>query len=276
MSSGPNPPPGNVSPSPELPNTAPFGSSSQPLPAENPVWNGWDVLFIAVVTVFIVMVLVPTVAVFLARKFCYHNLLLREVAEKPWLGLTAEFVGYLFVFVFMVMFIEGRYHVPFFQAIRWNWPSRTWLFVGLGVVLLIAIQVLGHFLPMPKEVPFDKFFANTRDAYLTSIFAISLGPFMEEVLFRGFLYPVLARRIGVVTSILITGIAFGLVHGVQLSFAWAPVLLIVIVGIVLTTVRATSKSVGASLTVHIAYNFTLSALTYAQTGGFHHLDKLTQ
>ena len=129
---------------------------------------------------------------------------------------------------------------------------------------------------MPKEVPFDKFYANMRDAYLTSIFAVSFGPFMEEVLFRGLLYPVLARRIGIVASIFITGIAFGLIHGLQLSFAWGPVLLIVIVGIVLTTVRAMSKSVGASLTVHVAYNFTLTAITYVQTGGFRHLEKLTQ
>ncbi|HEY1465359.1 MAG TPA: CPBP family intramembrane glutamic endopeptidase, partial [Terriglobales bacterium] len=167
--------------------------------------------------------------------------------------------------------------ISFFKAIRWRNPNaRWWDLAGLGIVLLFAIQGLGHFLPIPKEVPFDKFFENARDAYLTSIFAISFGPFMEEVLFRGFLYPVLARRIGMVASILITGITFGLIHGAQLSFAWGPVLMISVVGIVLTTVRAIKKSVAASLIVHIAYNFTLTALTFVGTGGFRHLDRLTQ
>lgn len=274
MSSGPNPPLQNLPP--EFPATTPV-VPSQFSPDENPVWSGWDVLFIAVVTVFVVMVIVPTIAVFLAEKFLYHNLPLREVVQKPWLGLTTEFVGYVLVLIFMVMFVEGRYRIPFFRAIRWNWPSSNWLiFAGVGIVLLIVVQVLGHFLPMPKEVPFDKFFATMRDAYLTSIFAISFGPFMEEIIFRGFLYPVLARRIGIVASIIITGTLFGLIHSLQLSFAWGPVLLIILVGIVLTIIRAISKSVGASLTVHVAYNFMLTALTYVQTGGFRHLERLTQ
>jgi hypothetical protein len=67
-----------------------------------------------------------------------------------------------------------------------------------------------------------------------------------------------------------------LIHGAQLSFAWGPVLMISVVGIVLTTVRAIKKSVAASLIVHIAYNFTLTALTFVGTGGFRHLDRLTQ
>lgn len=274
MSSGPNPPLETLPP--EFPGMTPVGPS-QFVPDENPVWSGWDVLRIALVTVFIVMVLVPTIAVFLAHKFLYQNIPWLDVAQKPWLGLTTEFVGYIFVLFFMVVFIEGRYHVSFFKALRWNWPSQTWLrFAGVGIVLFIGIQVLGHFLPMPKEVPFDKFYENTRDAYLTSIFAISFGPFMEELLFRGFLYPMLARRTGMVASIAITGTFFGLIHGLQLSFAWGPVLLIILVGIVLTTVRAISRSVGASLIVHIAYNFTLTAFTYAHTDGFRHLEKLKQ
>lgn len=274
MSSGPNPSFENL-PSPESPNS-PF-STAHSLHAENPVWSGWDVVFIALVAVSVVMVLVPTVAVFLAHEFLYHNVLLRDIVQTPWLGLTAEFVGYLLVFAIMVMFIEGRYRTPFFQAIRWNWPSRSWpIFVGFGVLVLIAVQVLGHFLPMPKEVPFDKFFQNTRDAYLTSIFAISFGPFMEELFFRGFLYPVLARRIGMIASIVITGTLFGLMHVVQLSFAWGPVLLLIFVGIVFTIVRAISKSVGASLIVHVAYNSALTAISFVQTGGFRHLEKLTQ
>ena len=275
MSSGPNPPLENVPPAAALQSTAP--APPQSAPAENPVWGGWDVLFIATITIFIVMLVVPGIAVFLAKKFLYHGVPLTEIAQKPWLGLTAEFVGYLLLFIFMVMFIEGRYQVSFLQAIRWNWPSQTWLlFAGLGIGLLIAIQVLGHFLPMPKEVPLDKFFQSARDAYLTSIFAISFGPFMEELLFRGILYPVLARRTGMIASIVITGTLFGLIHGLQLSFAWGPVLLIILVGIALTIIRAISKSVGASLIVHIAYNSTLTVLSYIQTDGFRHLERLKQ
>lgn len=279
MSSGPNPPLENSLPSQDSPDTTPpptFLSVPLPPPIENPVWSGWDVLLIVLVTV-LALAITPVIAILLAHKFLYHHADLLDIAQTPWLLLVSQFVGYGLVFIFMVMYIEGRYRVPFFQGIRWNWPSRSWTWLaGLGIALLIVVQVLGHFLPMPKEVPFDKFFENTRDAYLTSIFAISLGPFMEELLFRGFLYPVLARRMGMTASIIITGIVFGLVHSLQLSFAWGPVLMIVVVGLVLTTVRALMKSVGASLTVHIFYNLTLTVITCIGTGGFRHLDKLTQ
>jgi membrane protease YdiL (CAAX protease family) len=98
---------------------------------------------------------------------------------------------------------------------------------------------------------------------------------MEELFFRGFLYPVLARRLGAVASVVITAAAFGLLHCAQLKYSWA-VLIIFLVGVMLTTVRAITKSVGASFLVHVGYNATLSALIFAATSGFRHLERLNQ
>ena len=61
---------------------------------------------------------------------------------------------------------------------------------------MLGLDLLGRFLPMPKTTPFDQFFERPSDAYLTAVFAVTLGPLMEELFFRGFLYPVLARRTG--------------------------------------------------------------------------------
>jgi membrane protease YdiL (CAAX protease family) len=98
---------------------------------------------------------------------------------------------------------------------------------------------------------------------------------MEELFFRGLLYPVLARRYGMGASILLTGAAFGLLHGAQLRFSWA-VLIIFLVGIALTAVRAKTKSVAASFLMHVGYNATLSMLFFVATGGFRHLDQLNR
>ena len=102
-----------------------------------------------------------------------------------------------------------------------------------------------------------------------------MAPLMEELFFRGFLYPVLARRIGTVASILFTAVAFGLLHGAQLKYSWA-VLVIFLVGVILTTVRALTKSVAASFLVHVGYNGTLSVLLFIATGGFRHLERLNR
>jgi hypothetical protein len=54
------------------------------------------------------------------------------------------------------------------------------------------------------------------------------------------------------------------------------VLVIFLVGVVLAMVRAYKNSVAAGLVIHVVYNGTISALMFAGTGGFRHLEKLNQ
>ncbi len=75
-------------------------------------------------------------------------------------------------------------------------------------------------------------------------------------------------------AIVLTGILFGLVHSGQLANAWAPVLLLSLVGIILTVVRAVTNSLVASWLVHSIYNGTLFGLLFLGTHGFHNFDKL--
>ena len=106
------------------------------------------------------------------------------------------------------------------------------------------------------------------------IFSIVVAPFMEELFFRGFLYAALARAQGTATSVLVTAVAFMAVHGAQLNFHWAALLPIFLVGLVLTVVRARTRSLAASVLVHISYNATLFLMVFTITGGFRHMDRL--
>ena len=244
-------------PPPPAPELRPTPSKA---PLENPPWDGWDVLRLAIIQFVIpVLVIVPLV-VLLAQKTLYRGLTFPQVGQKLWISLCAQFVWYLIVAVYMVMFVEGTYRVRFWSAIRWNWPRTTWpALVPLGMVL-VSFQGLERFFRMPKHVPMEEFLKTPSIALLTAIFAVSLGPLMEELFFRGFMYPVLARRWGLLAAISITSIAFGLVHGMQLAFSPGLVLIVFLVGLVLTIVRAKTGSVGSSLVVHISYNSTLVVL----------------
>lgn len=71
-------------------------------------------------------------------------------------------------------------------------------------------------------------------------------------------------------AVLLTGALFGLMHGAQLGWSWAAVLLLTLVGVFLTWVRAKTDSVMASWLVHSAYNGTLFLVTYFATQGFRH------
>jgi membrane protease YdiL (CAAX protease family) len=239
---------------------------------ENPVWSGWDVFLIFIVTV-VTLVIVQLLSVLGACRFVYPHESFMQVAQKPVLALLSQLLTYVAVALYMILLLEGKYHTRFWQAIRWNWPGIAGLsFVGVGV-LMLGFDLLGKFLPMPKETPFDQFFARPSDAYLTVAFAVSLGPLMEELFFRGFLYPVLAKRLGVIGGILLTALPFALIHMAQYGYAWGAVLIIFLVGIVLTTVRAVTKSVASSFLAHVGYNGTLMVLAALQTDGFRHMDK---
>jgi len=77
-------------------------------------------------------------------------------------------------------------------------------------------------------------------------------------------------------AVFVTALAFALLHGAQLMFAWGPVLVIFLVGTVLTMVRARTNSVAASVLIHMAYNGTIAVAMFVATSGFRHLEKLNQ
>jgi hypothetical protein len=265
------------------PMTAPLGSDPfspealSPLPTvqppRDPVWSGWDVLQIAGLTLLTLFV-AQLIIVVVAQRVAYPRVAFADVAQKPVLALLSELLTYGAVAVFMILLVEGKYHVRFWEAIRWRWPGRSvGRFLFMGVALLFALNLLEHFLPTPKSTPFEQFFARPIDAYLTSIFAVTIGPLMEELFFRGFLYPVLERRVGVPAGILLTALPFGLMHLPQYGYEWSAVLIIFLVGVVLTAVRAWTKSVAAGFLMHVGYNGGLMILAAVATDGFRHMEK---
>jgi membrane protease YdiL (CAAX protease family) len=259
-------PPGPLAPAvfPPVPTAAP--------PVENPVWNGWDVLLIAGLTLVTMFVLQSTVIV-AAYWFTRPHVPLSEVVQRPILLMLSQLLIYIAVAACMILLVEGKYRVPFWPSIRWNWPRSEWKLLGLGALTLFALDILQNFLPVPKDTPFEHLFDRPRDAFLLSIIAVSVGPLLEELFFRGFLYPVLARRLGVVWGILLTALPFGLIHLPQYGWAWGVALVIFLVGVVCGAVRAATHSVGASFLVHVGYNGVQMLIAVVATHGFRHMPK---
>jgi membrane protease YdiL (CAAX protease family) len=256
-----------------FPAPAPPPALPAPKAGENPVWSGWDVLQIAGLTLLLTLFIVPLVVVFGARMFAYPHLSWLDVARKPALALLSQLLAYIVVVLYMILLVQGKYRGRFWQAIRWNWPGIAGVsFLGVGV-LMLGFDLLARFLPMPKNTPFDQFFDRPFDAYLTAAFAVTLGPLMEELFFRGFLYPVVARRWGVVSGIVLTALPFGLMHFYQYGNSWGAVLIVFMVGVALTSVRAMTKSVAASFLAHVGYNGTLMMLAAVTTDGFKHMER---
>ncbi len=247
-----------------------------PATALDPPWNGWDVLRLIFLT--IVALVVGVVAVlFVARAWLYPHSNLGDIAHIPLVLVAGQSVAYFLILAYMyVLVTRERGRPDFLAALHWNWPSNIAVYVLAGFVLSLSLQGLAHFLPIPKDLPIDTYFRTPAEAWALGILSVTLAPLMEELFFRGFLYPVLARRLGLAVAVFLTALAFALLHGAQLMFSWGPVLVIFLVGVVLTLVRAKTNSVAAGVLIHMAYNGTITVAMFAATDGFRHLERLNQ
>jgi len=244
------------------------------LTRNDPAWNGWDIVRLIVVTIIALFVGVFTV-LFIARWLVYPHTHVPEIARVPLVIVAGQSLAYLIILAYMyVLVTRERGRPDFLAAVHWNWPSNIAVCILAGFVLSLSLQVVAHFLPIPKELPIDSFFRTPAEAWALGILSVTLAPLMEELFFRGFLYPVLARDLGLPFAILLTALSFAALHGAQLMFSWGPVLVIFLVGLVLTMVRAKTNSVAAGVLIHMAYNGTITVAMFVATDGFRHLEKL--
>src|SRR3981081_3525199 len=100
--------------------------------------------------------ILQAIILFGAKRFVYPNATLRDLTQKAVLAILAQLLAYVVVAIYMVTLVEGKYHVRFWPAIRWNWPGNAMVkLLGLGV-LTVELDFLGRFLAMPKHTPFER------------------------------------------------------------------------------------------------------------------------
>jgi uncharacterized protein len=248
-----------------------------PAVSQHPPW--WDVLVLVVLTILSVVIVAVSMvtAVLIAKKWIYPHLSLAEIAHMALVAISAQAAAYVLIFGCMYLLVTRvQRRQGFLAGIDWNWPANPGWYLLAGLVLSIALQALAHFLPIPKDLPMDEFFRTSAEAWALGVLSVTMAPLMEELFFRAFLYPVLARRLGLPIAVFLTALPFAFLHGSQLGFAWGPMLVIFLVGVTLTLVRARKNSVAASVLIHIAYNGTITVAMFAATDGFRHLEKLNQ
>jgi membrane protease YdiL (CAAX protease family) len=191
--------------------------------------------------------------------------------------LPAQLMAYLIVVGFMAFIVAARHSKTLGDAVQWNFPyGRGWLAaLGAGAAMGLASQVASSVLSrwIPKTLPIDQYFRDTASAYALAAFGIFIAPLVEELFFRGFLYPALARWTGGALSVIVTAAAFSLLHEGQLAHAWAPLLVLFVVGVALTLVRARTQSVATCVLVHMGYNGALFGMLFYFTDGFRHLER---
>ena len=255
----------------------------EPLPILEPAKTEIDLLDVLLVGIAMVMsfLVIGSVAagifIFVHRSPGMSPKALQDaLTGNAFFIVPTQFVIYVAMIGFMALLVWVRHRTSLAQAVHWNVPTRGRILINalMGGAVLALISDIGEAALhrwIPDSLPITEFFKDRPSALLLGAFGILVAPLMEELLFRGFLYPALARWTGATASLIITASAFTLLHGAQLGYAWAPLLLIFIVGLTLTVTRMRTNSVATCVIVHMTYNFVLLLQTYIVTYGFRQL-----
>jgi hypothetical protein len=217
--------------------------------------------------------------------------------------LGTQAVTYVTSFLVWLLVFPALWHEKFFSGIQWRAAAALrwrWRLLAAAFACLLLAFLDAVFLPGPENAPIDQVFMVPGAAWLMFAFGTTLAPFIEEMVFRGFLLPAFSTawdwaveqirhrpapwpdpERGTVWSLpamivgsVLTSIPFALMHAEQTGNSLGPFVLLFCVSMILCWVRLSTRSLAASTIVHACYNLLLFSLMLLGTGGFKHMDKM--
>jgi membrane protease YdiL (CAAX protease family) len=234
------------------------------LPAPPPREPFWGYTDLALVLGMLVAFLVLMVSAIGALAFVNPKL---RTDPTP-LVLPTQFALYAFIYLSFWLDFRSRYNRPVLSSLGWKPARINLIYCGIGgVALAFAISAVASALHTPTiKSPFDQLTNSTVSMVLFGIMAVGLGPFFEELFFRGFIQPLLTRTFGAIAGILITAVLFGSLHAPEYSWAWQYALAVSLAGAVFGWLREKTKSVIPSTVMHACFNaVSFAALTFKHT-----------
>lgn len=212
---------------------------------ESPFWGFGEVFLMAAVFL-IALELVGTGAAGV----------LHENARKGYWQVAEESLAYLVLFAALKLVFFWAGH-PLFRSLGWvpqPFSPGTLLIMGLTLSVLSGILLIA--LRTPEiQTPFEKMMGDSPFSRIAmTVFGVTAGPVIEELLFRGFIQPVMTSATGIFPGILLTSLLFGGLHLAQNAGMWQSGVIITLAGFSFGLVRHVSGSTRASSLMHIGYN----------------------
>lgn len=261
------PPPEVTAPEPQPPEPQPLeiGALPPPPPAPTPEsYPFWGYLDLAAFIVIAFMALIADQL--LVGAF------LSAVHVKPlFVMLPAQFLLYGFLLWMLSVIFRRYYGRPFWQALRWTPPGVSGSFLAAcGVVVAFVVMFASVLLRTPDiNSPMKELLSDKASVMLLAVFGTTLAPLCEELLFRGFLQPLLVRSLGAVPGVLLTAVPFGLLHLQEYGYSWRHGLLITLAGASFGWMRQRTGSTKAAVIMHAAYNLVFFMLLAMQQAASH-------
>lgn len=181
-------------------------------------------------------------------------------ASPPVQALLAQLIAYAVWFAALRFVFLTAYQVPLFHALGWNNNGWIGTCVLAGIALAFAVAYAGTALNAPViDPPYKALFSDRRSMMLFALGGVVAGPIAEELIFRGFLMPLLARWMPGALAAIAVAAPFALLHGPGYQWSWQHILLLFLAGSAFGLVRWKLDSTLASSAMHSAYNLTFLA-----------------
>jgi membrane protease YdiL (CAAX protease family) len=172
-----------------------------------------------------------------------------------------------------VALVTWRYRLRFGAALAFRpYPPRSLVRIGLAAIVVYIVALLPALaFPPPRDhtnLFLEIFKAGGLTLAMLLVIAVVLAPLLEEVIFRGLLFPALRRRLRFWPAAILTTVLFTALHFTQTGTYWPAVEGIFICGMVLAWLRERTGTLWASIAFHVGFNSTpFLAWMLAQAGG---------
>jgi membrane protease YdiL (CAAX protease family) len=244
----------------ELGTEGTIAANCPPLPPQIPFWGYFDVaLFIAFG--------IPALLVGFGVTFGVQWLF--ELPGRTAPLLLGQFLTYGIWFFGLFGILKLRYDQPFWRSLAWQGSSRAiFICAAAGVAVAVTVGLIAVLAGASdgRDLPMRDMLTDKLSVTLVGLLAISVGPLAEELAFRGFLMPLLARSMGDSPAILLTAAAFASLHGPQYGWSVPNLIPIGIAGVAFGVARVVTGSTAAATAMHCVYNATAFGAFLAQGG----------
>ncbi|HUQ33182.1 MAG TPA: type II CAAX endopeptidase family protein [Pyrinomonadaceae bacterium] len=155
---------------------------------------------------------------------------------------------------------------PFWRALGFDWGEKFgfWTSAGLAVGLLALglglTKIIGG-----EQTQIDQIVnSSTMSRYALAILAATTAPFVEEVVYRGVLFSALQKTAGMVWAIVGVSFLFTAVHVLQYYNNLGVIIVISMLSISLTLVRAFTGRLLPCFVMHLIFNGIQSIVIIAE------------
>lgn len=186
-----------------------------------------------------------------------------RASDLTWGIALGQYVSYLPILVVLLAGLPWASGRSLRELGLRGFDRTTLVYGALGAVAMYLVtigvaEIQFVFTHQKPEEAAISFFTSTHDKALIAAFtflAVVAAPFMEEFVYRGFLFNALARYLPVWAAAVVSGVLFGASH-----LSWSAWLPLAASGVVLAYVYARSGSLTASMLTHGLFNLMNVAL----------------